>query len=95
MTSLSHSSASYSPTCSGSKIATTTPIAACATYPWPPGRRPASSVMVRLSTLQGSGQNWLGDQFIGLPLAAGQWDTPKLGRLEPQILVLLGYLRTV
>lgn len=54
VTSLSHSSASCSPTCSGYKIVTTTPIAACATHPWPVGRPPVLFAMVRPG--KGSGQ---------------------------------------
>lgn len=82
VTSFSHFSASSSPTCSGSKIAITTPIAACVTYPWLPGRQPASSVMVRPWHLGGgdldktsvSGFQWLPKQQDS--------EAFKLGRLE-------------
>lgn len=90
MTSLSHFSASYSPTCSGSKIVTTTPTAAFATHPWPAGRRPASSAMVRhgypkgirAASLTGSAGDSANSRTV---------EFPKPGRPVLHILVLFGY----
>lgn len=82
VTPFSHFSASSSPTCSGSKIAITTPIAACVTYPWLLGRQPASSVMVRPGHPGGGDMDKTSvTGFQRLPKQQDS-ETFKLGRLE-------------